>query len=236
MADASGLRQRRKGGTQEAGGSPDIDARTSEDVDQDQENDDNYGYAESDAEDDQDVRTQPAPAPAAEAQHEGSSSEEEQYDDDEEEAEDIYANARPPPAYLLDEPQPTDHFILLAGFSGFFLSLVCAALLVRYERFSCMLSGVFNAATILLQPSFGVNQDYVMAAGMLSLLFFVMWLSFCPSLRTQKQSLTEVPAGQLSPIEQISPGPVFIVTACIGTMIGGLIGGGVQHAWPAMHR
>lgn len=89
-----------------------------------------------------------------------------------------------------------DTLVLIAGGGGMFLCMALAAAL----------------------PKMGIPAENVMAGGMLTLLLFIMYVMFFPTCGRKA-------AKSSSPVEDITPVAVFVVTGCIGTMLGGMFGG-----------
>ena len=56
---------------------------------------------------------------------------------------------------------------------------------------------------------------------MLSLLLFILYAMFCPSCGQGRKGQGRYS----SPVEEVTPVAVFVVTGCIGTMLGGMFGG-----------
>jgi hypothetical protein len=112
------------------------------------------------------------------------------------------------PSHLRNLEESDDTMLLVAGLLGFFLCMLCAALL----------------------PSWGVESELVMGGGMATLLLFIVWVNFCPSC-TRKSGSGVSP----SPMESVTPTAVFLVTGCIGAMLGGMFGGVLKNVqWDKM--
>lgn len=86
-----------------------------------------------------------------------------------------------------------------------------------------VIAGIIGA----ILPSLGYQHEHVMGGGFGSLLAFVVYLNFCPSCSRK----TREPS---TPLEGISPQSVFIFTACLGLMLGGLIGGALTFYTPTL--
>jgi len=71
-------------------------------------------------------------------------------------------------------------------------------------------------------PRAGVPSEHVMASGMLTLLAFIVYAMLCPTCGRKARASS-------SPVDDITPVAVFIVTGCIGVMLGGMIGGALVH-------
>jgi hypothetical protein len=89
-----------------------------------------------------------------------------------------------------------DTLMLIAGGGGMFLCMAFAAVL----------------------PRLGVPAEHVMTGGMLALLSFILYIMFCPTCGRKGKR-----GG--SGMEDVTPVAVFVVTGCIGTMLGGMFGG-----------
>lgn len=118
-------------------------------------------------------------------------------DDDDDDPSSIYAELRKPfvvPPHLAAIPPQDDTLLFAAAVGGLTIAIIVGALLPKYA---------------------GVPQRNIMVSGLGGLLIYALNLAFCGCCRKQ--------ASQLSPIEMITPSMVFTFTACIGTMLGGMI-------------
>ena len=126
-------------------------------------------------------------------------------DDEEEDAkETAYRKFVPPASLLAQAPVQDDTLMAVAALVGFFLSLAVSAAL----------------------PRFGVSQHSIMASGMFSLLGYVTLLNLCTCSWCGSSSSQR--GVKLSPIERVTPQMVFVTAACIGSMLGGMIGGALK--------
>lgn len=89
---------------------------------------------------------------------------------------------------------------------------------------ACLGFLLFMALAAVAPSILAVEQQYIMAGGMVGMLFYIVVLNFCTCCRCGKRKGSEA----LSPVEQITPQMVFIFSGCLGTMIGGVLGNAVK--------
>lgn len=89
---------------------------------------------------------------------------------------------------------------------------------------------VLFAAAASFLPPFGIQSDYVIAGGMVSLLAYIVVINLCPS-RFFRTVASGVDGKQeaMAAVEGITPQMVFISAGCLGVMLGGVIGSALQH-------
>lgn len=108
------------------------------------------------------------------------------------------------PTEFLKPADDGDCLVVSAAAGGLFLCMAVAAAL----------------------PSWGVPAEHVMAAGMLTLLTGILYAVFVPSCGARRGK-----DGRATPGAEdvVTPVAVFLVTGCIGTMLGGMFGSTLKY-------